>query len=169
MSTIAFDGNTLAADSQISGSYSIHCGVKIVESPGELYCMTGNLSHTIAMVNLLHLGVAGYERKEKFCKLVEGTPDFTVVKFIKASKVFLEYDNSFIGTPLKNDEPWAIGSGARFAMGAMLAGAEAYRAVYISSKLDPYTNDNTHTNYNINTGSNNTDPNTKSNKCISKL
>lgn len=43
---------------------------------------------------------------------------------------------------LRNDVPFAIGSGAQFALGAMAFGADAKEAVLIASRYDLHTNAN---------------------------
>lgn len=62
--------------------------------------------------------------------------DFTCLVYSKRG--LFEYDAYCQAEEVK-EKFWAIGSGAKAALGAMHAGADAWRAVNIACKIDPYT------------------------------
>ena len=124
MTTIAFDGETMAADKQTNGGYIEGGVVKVRKINGSVYAATGGLEET-----------------EEFFAWVKDGGDKPPMKDFEA----LEAKGKncwWHGERLmrcKTTIPAAIGSGARFAMGAMMAGADAKTAVNISAKLDPHT------------------------------
>ena len=124
MTTIAFDGKTMAADKQTSGRYIEGSVTKIRKINGSVYAATGGLEET-----------------EEFFAWVTAGGDKPMIKDFEA----LEAKSTncwWRGEKLircKTTVPAARGSGAGFAMGAMMAGADAKTAVNISAKLDPHT------------------------------
>ena len=121
MTTVAFDGTTLAADSQINGSY-VEYGNKI-EKVGNITIACAGTVSEIALF-------------KRWCRdRTKDKPtltDFSCLE-IRSGKVYY-YDENL--EPLTPSIPVAIGSGSDFAMGAMLAGATAKEAVKIACKLD---------------------------------
>lgn len=119
MTTITWDGKTLASDSQVSCEYIRQGGVKkIINKKGKSYGWTG--SQTTC---------------EKFLETGSGLAPNDVVFEIdqKSGKCLEHYDDGYtVSKP-----PAAIGSGKVAAMGAMLHGATAVEAVKIAIKLDP--------------------------------
>jgi hypothetical protein len=69
-------------------------------------------------------------------RLVNGEADFTVVALTREG--LFEYDKWCRGEKIL-DKFYAIGSGAKAALGAMHMGASAEQAVRIACKIDPYS------------------------------
>lgn len=139
MTTIAYDGRIIAADSRItSGGYlSDDKFLKLRKIRIERRVLLAAAAG--ALVDIL-----------KFFKWVEGGMDadlwdmdeenlegvaFEVVKTKLVIRLFSEGP-----TPMDTMCPFAIGSGGQFAEGAMLAGATAIDAVKIAAKRDLRTN-----------------------------
>jgi hypothetical protein len=135
MTTIAFDGTHVVADTQITGTYK-QFGYK------KLHMITLNRKKVI-------VGGAGLANKiPSFIQwLLEGAdPDtwdavfggeeFSGVVF-HADGIVDEYNEG--GYPVKQSGMYAVGSGNRFAMGAMMVGATAMEAVEATKKLDVNT------------------------------
>lgn len=124
MTTIAFDGKTMAADKQTSGGY-IEGGVtKVRKINGSVYAATGVM-----------------EDMQEFFAWIENGGDKPKLGDFEALEAKGRncwwYGEKLVRC--KTTLPAAAGSGARFAMGAMMAGADAKKAVDISAKLDPHT------------------------------
>lgn len=135
MTTIAFDGKTMAADKQsVGGSrkYQQHgCKIRAGSYHGQpaLFSGAGTIVYCDAVIEWLQAGMPDEGRPE-----MPTNPDsFTVL--VATELGLFEYIDSLrplaLG-PLK----WAIGSGAEYALGAMAAGASAKRAVEIACTLD---------------------------------
>ena len=119
MTTIAWDGKTLASDSQMTSGFIEQFSYKKIRT-----------------VKGRHYGVCGRAGDaDNFFKGVEIPDDNTEILEITSSGkcVFIGKGNSRI----KMNGKTAIGSGCEFAMGAMLHGATAIEAVKIAIKLDP--------------------------------
>lgn len=138
MTTIAYREGVLAADSRLtredeaSGTWS-HACQKIYR----VFAGTDDVAliATAGESGPGELFVEQYQRR----KLVRA--DFVDADFeclVRTRRGLFLYDRWCIATEIK--EPFfAIGSGAKAAMGAMHAGASAIRAVEIACKIDPYT------------------------------
>ena len=121
MTTIAWDGKTLASDSQLTGSYveQRNCK-KLADRDGCLVGASGD-------AGLMKLFIEGE---------IECFPDDSVEALIINKKTGKAQYQGQYGR-LDMPKHTAIGSGAPFAMGAMLAGKSAVDAVKIAIKLDP--------------------------------
>lgn len=118
MTTIAWDGKTLASDSQMTGSYIEQKNVsKIIRKGGDYYGIAGRLSEGKSFVE----------------GEIDKLSDETELLIVNA-KGKCVWKGRHASEPMPDKT--AIGSGANFAMGAMLAGASAVEAVKIASKLD---------------------------------
>ncbi len=126
MTTIAFDGKTMAGDSHCGGDF-IGRTTKVVKVKGCLYGFAGNLEQCNLFIDWVKDG----KPKEK----------------PKNMSIFecLEYDGKNVYwwgewmRGVKMNSPQAIGSGARFAQAAMLCGKNAREAVGVAKKLDVHT------------------------------
>mgnify|MGYP001614993705 CR=1 FL=1 len=124
MTTIAYDGKYLATDSRISGDYIEQYSYNKISKVGAAYiACCGDVPANIAF-------------KKWYKDQTKPKPDLVVLKdfealIIRDKKVF------FVDKVCEFVElvpPIAIGSGCKFAMGAMLAGASATEAIQIANK-----------------------------------
>ncbi len=125
MTTIAYDGKTLAGDSQYSGDYKYYGRGKMFKLGPVLVGCAGN-SEDVAAFHDWYL-VAGDKKPEINALSVLIVEDGAAYKM----------EEKLVRFELKI--PCAIGSGAQFAMGAMLAGKTAKEAVEIAAQLDTGT------------------------------
>lgn len=132
MSTIAFDGKTIAADTaQYNGTtFDVVQAQKVFRCGDELIAGAGDLACILMFVKWWQDGRIDAKPDFKdgaFSALVIGGKESPVLKFEQQLQGFE------VGVPC------AIGSGKEGAMGAMLAGATAEEAVKIAARLDPHT------------------------------
>lgn len=132
MTTIAWDGKTLAVDSQAGGDY-IHQGPvqKLFLGGPKDPCLAVAVSGDMLDAPLYVEWIQGKREKKP-----EGA-DFSALAVDRCGQCYVicsEHESK-----LKAGLPEAAGSGANFAMGAMLAGADAETAVAIASTLDVST------------------------------
>lgn len=131
MTTIAFDGKTLAADTQATGQYLLQRPARKVRSHGAVaWAVAGYEANIETFSDWIKNG-----RPEQKPQLA-GADDFCALVIEEGHCV--SYQTGGL-VRLKAGTPAAIGSGAEIAMGAMMAGADARQAVRIAIKLDPYT------------------------------
>lgn len=134
MTTIAWDGKTLAADRRVSyGSISDAKTTKIAKTKYGLCGASGNSS----------LGAAfkrWFQNGEKGDPPPLGKDGETATAFIiRGAGVRLHYDQW--GWYEADPGPFAMGSGYEIAIGAMESGKTAVEAVQTAAKLDGYTGD----------------------------
>lgn len=123
MTTIAFDGETLASDSQSITQFVDPLPTqKIFRRKGRLFAVAGDYAQSLVVIDWLCDG-----EKPSFNR-----NEFMVAEVI--GKKMEVYDGEFY--PYPAIPPFAFGSGGVFAMAAMLAGAKAKRAVEIACQLD---------------------------------
>jgi ATP-dependent protease HslVU (ClpYQ) peptidase subunit len=127
MTTIAWDGKTLAGDKQTTMGNTPVLTTKVFSLGGVLIGACGNTCDCQAFVKWAKEGS-------------DDRPDFTdfTGMVIHPDGTINLYDEEPNITTFSRDK-WAIGSGARFALGAMAHGATAAEAVEIASQLDVYT------------------------------
>jgi len=129
MTTIAFDGKTLAADSlAIGGATSPHrIAQKIFDIGGGVF---------VAIAGTLGEGAkfaAWYvEGADIAAPALPDLKDSSVL--VVSEKHSYEFDETLMPLPVR--APCAIGSGGEVALGAMMAGATASEAVKIACKVD---------------------------------
>ena len=135
MTTIAFDGNTLATESGITledGSTNLVSQSKFYALPGRYVAIAGNMTFVDDIVKWIKEGADPEE-----------TPDgsWTVVVFnVRRRKAYEYVSNSYKRSlPLECKVPYAAGTGGKVALGAMAAGADAVDAVKIACKYDAYS------------------------------
>ena len=139
MTTVAFDGETLAADKQATIGYR-----KIVEPTPKIREITYNGKKAL-------VGIAGnIDFAWKIVKWLEDgedEPDFDEPEFDEDEQntcVMLIQDGVFLFNSAGMNQnfgkiKWAIGSGAEYAMGAMEMGATATEAVELAMRLDIFS------------------------------
>lgn len=128
MTTIAWDGKVLAADSQITeGGLRSHQNTeKIIRYHSQFFAYAGTLASCLAVIKWLKKGGKKKDRPE-----LEDI-DFAVLH-IKAGKAMLYYDDF---NPVQQLPPYTAGTGRELALGAILAGATARQAVEIACDVD---------------------------------
>lgn len=128
MTTIACDGKTMACDSRQIGAYIDNVKAeKIREFNG---CLIGNAGDPAMLQTFISWLNAGGDKSKK--------PDIDDNEFLmlKDGKIY-HYSKEL--NPVPTGTPSAIGSGASFAMAAMLCGKTPAEAVGIACQLDPFT------------------------------
>jgi len=128
MTTIAWDGKTLAADSQITegGLRSHQREEKIIKHENQFFAFAGSLVSCLAVIEWLKAGGKKKKRPE--------LDDLNfVVLHIQNGRANLYYDE-FV--PLQQLPPYTAGTGREVALGAILAGATAKEAVEIACDVD---------------------------------
>lgn len=131
MTTIATDGRTIAADGRscisdrVSGS---HVSKLRRLKDGSILGLAGDLQDIDQVAAWLDSGEEGKKPK---------VGNYTDALRLMPDGRLLHYSPALLATPV--DVPFAIGSGADFAIGAMDAGMSALRAVEIASQRDPFT------------------------------
>lgn len=143
MTTIAYRGGILAADSletlctEAGGARKFHCEKiyrkKLPDGSTAIIACAGESSPALLFLDW-------YGTKKKPLKvLIDAVADFTCLVLTKAG--LFEYDAYCRPLPVML-EPYpfyAIGSGAKAALGAMHAGADAATAVEIACRVDTYS------------------------------
>lgn len=133
MSTIVWDGTTLAADKQATNANTRRTTSKIWKHGDKLMAAHGDLICAEALRNWVvnnDMHPAKYPQLER---------DDVVGFWVITRDGMLAFEGSK-PYPLKFEDPFiADGSGRDFAMGAMEMGANAIRAVEVAAKFDIYT------------------------------
>ena len=130
MTTVAWDGETLAADKQgtVDGTpYPITKIAKVKNDTGTfLVGFCGDIGDGQSFIEYVRRGF----------KNMPAYNDFTGVVITKGGEIQLHGDANVCS--FKADQ-FAVGSGGKFARGAMAFGATAVEAVLIASDLDTMT------------------------------
>lgn len=143
MTTIAWDGEIIAADSMTTtegGMAALNVGK--LRRGRDFVAGSAGCS---AQIELWWRSVSGLRLAEI---LEAGYPDYVEDKndpeimlcsqdgrlLMQSQGAFLEFQGTISGRKC-----WAIGSGSRVAIGAMLAGAGAEMAVHLAAEVDAYT------------------------------
>lgn len=137
MTTIAFDGRSIAADRMCSiGNTPVrspHPKIRrlVYKNLPAVMGTSGSVEYGHALVDWLQAGAHAGKEPELSN---DGDSNYCTVLLATKESVYL-FSNSCVGVPL-GAIPWAAGSGADYALGAMAAGASAKRAVEIAITLD---------------------------------
>lgn len=135
MTTIAWDGNTLAADKQTSIDGSATTTTKIVTRNIGYFGFSGDYDRAQEIIDWVD--EVGTDRE--FPKLPEDSDYHATVLLITVEDgVVYEYRNSKYPLVIEN-EFYAIGSGAPYAMAAMHCNKTAEEAVKIANIYDIYS------------------------------
>lgn len=143
MTTIAYKNGVIAADSCVSlqteagGSRKFKCEKLYRKTIGKgrskrqvIIALAGE-----SFPGLMFLDWYG-SGKEPPTQLIDGQADFTAL--VLTNEGLFEAD-AYCRPDKIIDQFYAVGSGAKAALGAMHAGASAKRAVEIACLIDPYT------------------------------
>lgn len=132
MTTVAWDGKTLAADSQATMG-SLRCTVvKIARS------RTGFLAAGAGEINSIVPWLRWVERGLKPDEQPDSLHDKSHVIIVDPKGRAYTFEGSTTRLPLRA-KFWALGSGMELALGAMAMGADARTAVKVAAKFDVYT------------------------------
>ena len=135
MTTIAYDGKSIAADSQgTCGFIEQSPFTKIFEVDDYYIAGSGSYSTILAIVDWFRNGRPQGQIPEFDKDSLSGL--FVVDKETKMLEVYGAKTLKFPTTSFSN-APNALGSGEEFAMGALLSGASASQAVLVACRLDP--------------------------------
>lgn len=130
MTTIATDGRSMVCDGRSCVGDTIACNnaVKITRlKDGSLLGLSGRASVQPKLAAWLN-------NEGAFPK---DCGDWSALHLLPGEVRFYNQDASEGYNPL--DLPAAVGSGREFAIGAMLAGASAQKAVHIATQADPFS------------------------------
>lgn len=139
MTTIAVRAGVMASDSR--ATYESATGGHRVGPCTKLYRKCGDILGTAGEVPpaLVFLDWYGKPASKAPEELRLGKAECTVLVLRKDGVVLL-YEGSCYAEPFPG-EFWAIGSGAKAALGALHMGATAEQAVRVAALIDPYTDD----------------------------
>lgn len=132
MTTIAWDGVSLAADKQMGGRYTAG---KIFPLGGGCYLAGAGIYDQIVEVATWVVQGADEDKKPKF----EHAEDASDILIVDAEGKAYWLTWPFLRRVELTEKFVAVGSGAEYAIGAMAMGASARRAVQIATRFDPYT------------------------------
>ncbi len=138
MTTIAFDGSTMACDSMAVCEFSnnhVIAGVqveKIVQRERYVFGYSGNIEFKDRLIDWV---LEGCDR-EKFPLRYEKSPESTLI-FWDGNELFVTGHS--LPVCQRVEGYFAIGSGSPIALGALFAGATASEAVEAAIKHDVYT------------------------------
>jgi ATP-dependent protease HslVU (ClpYQ) peptidase subunit len=133
MTTIAWDGRRIAADTLVSfDNMKSRYTTKIHRIDGALVACAGKVSDVAHFLTWVR---AGEHPGLNVPTLDESFEAIVIRPFEKGEAVTYGPELN----PEPRPAPWSLGSGAKIAMGALLAGADAKRAVEICIDLDIYS------------------------------
>lgn len=137
MTTVAYDGNMIAADTMCDSGYIEQHPVNKIHDCGENYIAAAGTLGAIRM--WIDWYKSGCDTKD-FKEMNLDPEAVWVLEVNKTTKKARTWDSGF-PVPILDwtGAKMAEGSGRDFAMGAMLAGKNAKEAVMIASKLDKST------------------------------
>lgn len=130
MTTIAWDGETLAVDSQMTDSYDAITGRRVQKlfKVGERWiALSGDMQDCVLALRWFQRGEPEGERPELN----------NFVGFVKAGRDCYRYEKKLARWKVEN--PAATGSGYQYALGAMASGKTAGEAIKIAARFDSST------------------------------
>lgn len=129
MTTIAWDGKCLAADSQFGGQFIEQAPIEKIVHLANGCVVAG--AGTMTDVRRIAAWVEEGAERAKYPSLDDCSETFVIDE-----RGISWFGPGSGGIPLPLPAPTAIGSGGSFAVAAMLAGATAAQAVEIACRLD---------------------------------
>ena len=129
MTTVACDGKSLAADGMVTGSDAVHMlsFPKARRLPdGSVFAWSGQPNDGDAWERFL----SGTDAE------IRASDGSEAIRLFLGGEIICYNE---IGRGYKQSAPCATGSGVKFALAAMLAGAPSKRAVEIACELDVYS------------------------------
>lgn len=131
MTTIAFDGKTVAADRLVDEWMNVGKLFKLKD--GRIVTGAGFYDQVVEVVAWLKRGGGESDRPA----LAEGEDQDSDILVIHPDGKAYWLTWPYLRPVLVRDKFIAVGSGAKLALGAMAAGADARRAVQIACRFDP--------------------------------
>jgi ATP-dependent protease HslVU (ClpYQ) peptidase subunit len=131
MTTVAWDGKTLAADSQSTTGTVRGTAAKIAKSK-DGFLVAGSGEHSVVKM-WINWVLAGMPPDQQPTSAAESS--ILVVDPRGRATVFYDIP---VAQPLPRKQ-WALGSGSDIALGAMAMGADARTAVKVAARFDVYT------------------------------
>lgn len=131
MTTVAWDGETIAADRLCGSHYEV--GKLFRLKDGSVIGGAGTYDQIVEVVAWLNAGA----KPEAKPKLPEEDGSDLLLVTPKGVAFWLTWP--FLRRVQINEPFAAVGSGGEFALGAMAMGAKARRAVQVAMRFDPHT------------------------------
>lgn len=131
MTTIAFDGVTLAADRQVTYGTSKEATSKIYRLGDKLIGISGDACQAMVAIEWLTKGRKG--RKPDLDRVEDVN---LLVVDLKKKKCFYMDGNLML---LEIHPPVSVGSGSMAALAAMRLGCDAVKAIEVASEVDTFT------------------------------
>lgn len=133
MSVIAWDGNIIAADSQLcEAGYFVRPSCKLIKKEGIIFGSTGNAA---GFKQLVHWYLNGKQVED--WPDIQSTDDWTRLIVVNHCKV-TAIEKIPLEMQIYEEKFTAWGHGSDFAVGAMEMGATAIEAVRIACKYDTF-------------------------------
>ncbi|QEA09465.1 protease [Escherichia phage Sciku] len=137
MTTIAFDGKTMACDTRVTGDHIYNTDTKIYENEFVVIGVAGNAEAGILLVKDDSILVPKhYDFDFSALVWVKDIETLCKVEFYKS------WDCALSSVIPVADGFAAVGSGAPYALAAMYLGNTATRAITIAEQFDPNTGGN---------------------------
>lgn len=134
MTTIAFDGKTMACDTRVAGDHIYNTDTKIYENEFVVIGVAGNAEAGILLVKDDSILVPKhYDFDFEALVFVKDTEKVYKVAFYKS------WDCALSSVIPIADSFAAVGSGSPYALAAMECGYSAHGGVAVASKFDPNT------------------------------
>ncbi len=136
MTTVAFDGCTMAADRMVNiGDTPVRAPRSkirrgVFQGDEALFGMSGAVAFSELLVEWLERGAPADRPPD-----LDSADDGACSVIVATRRGVTLFCNTHLGVPI-GPTPWAVGSGANYALGAMAAGVKARRAVEIACTLD---------------------------------
>ena len=136
MTTIATDGKTMAADTQMTGAYIDRTNAVKISFSSDMKLVCG--------------ATGSAQDVEDFKRVIGGMTENEFPARIKFGHEYKDFEALIMsegdvfwvgeaGVPVRVGAPASVGSGEKFAMGAMMSGKTPKEAVEIAMLLDPHT------------------------------
>lgn len=153
MTTIAFDGKTLASDSQLTaGTLRLDTNTKKIYQPEPTeqwvvdgkraiaFGVAGSLGATEIVHGALRSVMSGYSGLNSTTRFIKGE-SLKYIVITESGEVYAggQYSDDEVPWIAKVQPPIAVGSGSEYALGAMAAGVSAAEAVRIAMRFDVNT------------------------------
>lgn len=130
MTTIAFDGTTLAADRKMGGRYNVQ---KIFKVPQGYAAGCGDYDYVLEVIQWLRDG----SNRDNLPNLPDEDKANIIYITPEGKVAWLTWP--YLRPAMMSEKKVAYGSGSEYALGAMAAGATAKQAVAIACRFDPHT------------------------------